>query len=332
MDQLSLFPGVAPRPDATITELRLAGETLAEADPAPVVGSSSQMGLFDARLRELLAIREAIASGEIDDAIHRLKSVDPGADFHVGDMRERLSIVSEELADASRLSPRESAAAIATLARALAAEEDPWSRLGRTLLIRAAATVDDEPSRLAGRLRMEAGDLDGALSVLSSALERTRTAELLFALGDVQTRRGNPTSARRHYRDALLVDPFDAGFEDVFDDGVRSLVDVAESEVEVEGEPRAWAVAVGIVAGVLPLPSPSDFPLSKPTTTFSAALGRARQFVEALVMTTVPHGRHDPSALIEARRTMKRASPALFAWYMGRLTGPLRSASFARNG
>jgi hypothetical protein len=233
MDQLSLFPGVAARADTAAVELPSADETLAEPDRGPGVGSSSQIGLFDARVRELRAIREAIASGAIDEARHRLQSVDPDTDFDVDGTRERLST-------------------------------------------------------------------------------------------------DNLTSARRHYRDALLIDPFDGAFENVLDDDVRSLADVAESDVEVEGEPHAWAAAVGIVAGVQALPSPSDFPLSEPNQSPGAALGRARQFIEALVLTTAPQGRHDPSALIEARRTMKRASPALFAWYMARLAGPLRSPSFAR--
>jgi tetratricopeptide (TPR) repeat protein len=330
MDQLSLFPGVAARLKTTAVELPSADEPIAEPEPAPGVGSSSQIGLFDARVRELRAIREAIALGEIDQVRHRLQSVEPGADFDVGGTRERLSKISEQLVDAGRLSARGSVVAIATLARKLAADGEPWSRLGRTLLVRAAVAVEDEPSSLAGRLRIEAGDLDGALSVLTSALEPTRTADLLFALGDVQTLRGNPTSARRHYRDALLIDPFDAAFENVLDDDVRSLADIAESDVEIEGEPRAWAAAVGIVAGVLALPSPSDFPLSEPNPSLAAALGRTRRFIEALVLTTAPHGRQGPTALIEARRTMKRASPALFAWYMARLTGPLRSPSFAQ--
>jgi hypothetical protein len=330
MDQLSLFPGVAERLDTAATELPSADEALAGPDPPPGVGSSSQIGLFDARVRELRAIREAIALGEIDEAHDRLQSVEPGEDFDVGGMRERLSKISEQLADAGRLSPPGSVAAIATLARKLAADGEPWSRLGRTLLVRAAIAVKDEPSSIAGRLRIEAGDLDGALSVLTSALERARTADLLFALGDVQTLRHNTTSARRHYRDALLIDPFEAAFENVLDDDVRSLADVAESDVEIEGEPRAWAAAVGIVAGVLALPSPGEFPLFEPNPSLAAALGRSRQFIEALVLTTAPHGRRDPSALIEARRAMKRASPALFAWYMARLAGPRRSPSFAQ--
>ncbi len=325
-----MFPGVAAPLDRTAAELPAADEALAQPDPPPGVGTSSQIGLFDARVAELRAIREAIASGAIDEARHRLQSVEPDADLDVGGTRERLSEIAKQLAGAGRLSPRESAAAIATLARKLTADEAPWSHLGRALLVRAARAVDSETSSLAGRLRIEAGDLDGALSVLTSALERAHTADLLFALGDVETRRGHPISARRHYRDALLIDPFDSAFENVLDDGVRSLADVAASEVEIEDEPRAWAAAVGIVAGVLALPSPGDWTLSAPHPSHAAALGRTRQFVEALVATSAPHGRQDPSAIIEARRTMKRASPALFAWYMARLTGPRRSPSFTR--
>jgi tetratricopeptide (TPR) repeat protein len=324
MDQLSLFPAAAERPGAPEVKL----PSLDEATPDPAVGGTSQMGLFDARVRELRAVRQAIASGALDEALDRLRSVEAGSDLDPSAARERVSRISAQISDAGRSATQESAALLAALGRRLAADGEPWSSLGRVLLVRAAALVEDGPGSLAGRLYQEAGELDRARSVLASALARARTASLLFALGDVETLRGQSAAARRWYRDALLLDPFDAAFESVLDADVRSLPDVAEGDVEIESEPRAWAGAVGIVAGVLTPPVQADVRAdgisSEPDRGGSAAveaLSRMRRFVEALVLTTAPHAPPGRDALIEARRTMKRASPALFAWYMGRLGG-----------
>jgi tetratricopeptide (TPR) repeat protein len=213
MDQLSLFPAAAERPGAPVAELPSADE----ASPDPVVGGTSQMGLFDARVRELRAVRQAIASGALDEALYRLPTVEAGPDFDPSAARERVSRISAQISEAGRSAGQESAAMLAMLGRRLGADGEPWSSLGRVLVLRAAAVVEDGPGSLAGRLYQEAGELDRARSVLASALARARSASLLFALGDVETLRGQSTAARRWYRDALLLDPFDAAFESVLD-------------------------------------------------------------------------------------------------------------------
>jgi tetratricopeptide (TPR) repeat protein len=328
MDQLSLFPGGAERHEAPIAALGVD-----QAQPEPGVDAHpSQIGLFDARVRELRAVRQAIASGELGEALDRLRSIEAGSDFDPSAMQKKIARISAQISDASRWTRPESAAATAALGRRIAADGEPWSSLGRRLLVRAAASVEDDLSPLAGRLYQEAGDLERARSVLASALERHATASLLFALGDVETLRGNRTAARRCYRDALLLDPFDAAFDTVIDDEVRALPQVAEGDVEIESEPRAWAAAVGIVAGVLASPGQADLtspePDPIPTAAFDA-LVRMRNFVRALGLTAAPDGPPRPNALIEARRAMKQASPALFAWYMARRTGSERGPSLA---
>jgi hypothetical protein len=77
MDQLFLFPDVAPLSAATEAMPAAARPTVVE-DPDP-----AQQGLFDARLAQLRAIRLAIAAGRLDDAGGQLASVEPGPDLDV---------------------------------------------------------------------------------------------------------------------------------------------------------------------------------------------------------------------------------------------------------
>jgi tetratricopeptide (TPR) repeat protein len=320
MDQLRLFPDVAPQAD------RPADNAAAVADkPSDIQnGDPAQEGLFDARLARTRAVRQAIASGQLDEALDLLASLKAGSDFDVAAIGERVSKIRAELARASRAPQSESAMALAALARTMTSDNMPWSALARTLLVLAARAVEREPDARAGRLYMESGDLDRARSVLVSTLSCSRTASLLFALGDAETKRADRASARRWYRDALLLDPFDAAFQEVLDEDVRALADLAEREVEQESEPRAWAAAVGMVVGVLVPPGDSPLEASEPegmTSSAREALARMRQFVRALAFTAASHTAVDRNAVIEARRTMKHASPALFALYMARRTG-----------
>jgi tetratricopeptide (TPR) repeat protein len=320
MHQLRLFQQVAPQSDLPAENRASAADEpigIQNADPA-------QQGLFDARLARTRAVRQAIASGQLDEALDLLASLKPGSDLDVDAIRKRLSKIRAELARVDRAAPRESAQALAALARTMTSDNMPWSGLGRTMLARAARAVECEPDATAGRLFLESGDLDHARRVLLSTLSRTRTASLLFALGDVETKRADRAAARRCYRDALLLDPFDAAFQEVLDDDVRALADLAEREVEQESEPRAWAAAVGMVTGVLDPPGDSPLEASEPqgmTSSVQEALVRMRQFVRALTFNAASHASVSQNAVLEARRTMKRASPALFALYMARRAG-----------
>lgn len=149
-----------------------------------------------------------------------------------------------------------------------------------------------------------------------------RNAATLFALGDVELALGDRSAARQHYRDALLLDPYEDAFDSVADEEVRGLPSLAEFEVEVESEPRAWCGPVGIVAGILPrtLDLAGELPIPEGRAPdASSALVRARQFVDALLRAGSPDVQKDREVLVEARRAMKRASAPLFAWYMARL-------------
>jgi hypothetical protein len=207
------------------------------------------------------------------------------------------------------------------LGRSLALEGDPWCRLGRVLLVRAAADLG--LSVHAGRLLLEAQEIGQAKRVLL-AIPGPPGAAALFALGDVESAGGDRSAARRTYRDALLLDPFDPALDGVADEEVAALPTVAELEVEVDADPRAWCAPVGIVAGVLPRPRELTGGLPMPLNASPdglAALARARQFVDALVHSGSPEVQTSREALLETRRCMKRASGPLFAWYMARQVG-----------
>jgi hypothetical protein len=214
-------------------------------------------------------------------------------------------------------------AATVDLGRRLATESDPWGSLGRALLAQAATELGPGEALVAGRLLLEAREPERAKRVLLEPAAPS-TAATLFALGDVEAALGDQPAARRRYVEALVRDPFDASFDQVADESVRGLPDLAELEAEVDGDPRAWCAPVGIVAGILPRPSASTSELPLPphaSAAQAAILGRARQFVDALRRAGLPDVHTSRDAVIEDRRRMKQASTPLFAWYMKRQVG-----------
>jgi hypothetical protein len=305
---------------ADTTETPVAPEPAVPAAPATAPVSRSQMGLFDAQVRRLRAAIDAVAIADLPSAMSLLEGLTPGFDPDVPSLRRRvveLHVALERIGAAAQVE------AHLALARSLASEGEPWSRLGRSLICRAAAGLGQAEGVLAGRLFMEAAELERARSALL-AIAGPAQAATLFTLGDVDLALGDRAASRRHYRDALLLDPFDAALESVADEDVRGLPYLAEFEVEVDGEPRAWCAPVGIVAGILPrpregtaqLPMPMHIPADR-----LATLTRAREFVDALVQAAAPELHKSRDALLETRRRMKRASPPLFAWYMARQGG-----------
>jgi hypothetical protein len=257
-----------------------------------------------------MAVAVSILGGsapELDSAVHQL--LRRGRELH--HVLERQGAMPLEARVAAQLD----------LGRALATEAAPWSLLGRTLIARAASDLAPSQGVLAGRLFLEAGEAQRAKNTLLATASRA-SAAALFALGDVEAALADRVASRRHYRDALLLDPFDDAFDRVADEDVRGLLPLAELEVEVDGNPRAWCASVGIVAGVLPRPGEPVGELSMPGTASSnGEIARARNFVDALVRIGSPEVQRDREAVVEARRCMKRASAALFAWYMARRVG-----------
>jgi hypothetical protein len=279
------------------------------------------MGLFDAQVRQLRDALEAFALADLPRARRLLEGVPSELDVSVPLLRVRVVELHDELAGLEPRPPAARASAYVERGRQLVREGDPWSRLGRTLITQAAAEVAGNDEILAGRLFLEANDPERAKSVLLGT-RGPRDAATLFALGDVEVARGDRSAARQHYRDALLLDPFEDAFDRVADEEVRALPSLAEFEVEIDCEPRAWCGAVGIVAGILPrtLDLAGELPVPEGRApAASSALVSARQFVDALVRASSRGVQRDREALLEARRAMKRACAPLFAWYMARL-------------
>jgi tetratricopeptide (TPR) repeat protein len=263
----------------------------------------------------------ALALADLPRARRLLEGVPRELDSSVPVLSARVAELHDELAGLESRPPSARVSSYLDRGRQLVHEGEPWSRLGRALIARAAADVAGNDEILAGRLFLEATDLTRARSVLLG-ISGPRNAAAQFALGDVELALGDRSAARKHYRDALLLDPFDDAFDKVADVEVHGLPSFAEFEVEIDSEPRAWCGAVGIVAGILPRPLhlAGELPLPEHRARdASSALCRARQFVDALVRAASPDLQKDREATLESRRAMKRASAPLFAWYMARL-------------
>jgi|HubBroStandDraft_1064217.scaffolds.fasta_scaffold02579_8 tetratricopeptide (TPR) repeat protein len=318
--QLALFPGTA-----LAVSVARAPAHIPEAEPMPLQGSAEQMGLFDAPLQRLRAALDAVALADLARALCLLEGIAPELHRLVPSTLRRVSELRQEL-ERARAQPQ--SARVSTyleLGRSLSAEVEPWLSLGRALISRAAADLGPADGVLIGRLLLEARELVRARSVLL-AVPGPAHAAALFALGDVESSLDDRSAARRYYRDALLLDPFDAAFDCVADEEVARLPYLAEFEVEVDGDPRAWCAPVGIVAGVLPRPREVAGELPMPSNVSQdrlSMLGRARQFVDGLVRAGWPDVRMSREALLETRRCLKRASAPLFMWYMARqVNGP----------
>ena len=318
--QLVLFPGSGPSDAPSASEPGSLTDTEPE-PPALSDGPLRQIGLFDAQARRLRSALDAIARADTAVAVSTLGGVAPEFDPIVPQLLRRAGELHEALERLGAMPLAARVAAQLDLGRALATEAAPWSLLGRTMVARAASDVGPSQGLLAGRLFLEAGEAERAKSTLL-AIPGRASAAALFALGDVEVALGDRVASRRHYRDALLLAPFDDAFDRVADEDVRGLLPLAELEVEVDGNPRAWCAPVGIVAGVLSRPGEPVGELSMPGTASSnGEIARARNFVDALVRIGSPEVQRDREAVVEARRCMKRASAALFAWYMTRRVG-----------
>lgn len=313
--QLALFAGiVAAEPPVLIEPPSL---------EVPDTPSPRQMGLFDEHARRLRAALDAVGRADLAPAVSLLRGLSPDFDPIVPELLRRAAEVQSELARLPGLPPNARAQVRLELGRALAADRDPWSRLGRALIGQAAAELGPTDGVHAGRLFLEAGDPGRARTALA-AVPGPASAPALFALGDVESALADRAAARRHYLDALVLNPFDSLFEQIADAEVRELPYLAEYEVEVDGDPRAWCAPVGIVAGILPRPFETcrELPVPAGMSAESAVLlGKARDFVDGLVRVASADVQRSRDSVLESRRIMKSASASLFAWYMARQVG-----------
>lgn len=329
MRQLSLFTDEAQSP----------APVLPEEDSPPAGGGAAQLDLFSQRILQLGLTSEAIAAGRLDEAGRRLAALQARwpADPDLRGRAAQVAALERRLRGAQTLPDAARAPALLAVVRDLPPADGPWDALRAVLLRRVAEALgasEGEDAALEGQppgyYLLEAGAVAEARTSLAAAVAVRRRPRALYLLADATALLGEPGAARHLYLEALLRDPFDPALAAARDDAVRALPDVARDELDIEDEPTAWSAPVGIVTGVLPRPaapgacSPAEAapPCAPRSPLQQQALDRARRFVEALTAASAHAQRRDGEGVIEARRTMKRLAPTLFAEYLRRVIQP----------
>ena len=310
-------------PGGVTAQLDLFGERylpLDQARPAPPASEiAPQLDLFGDRHLQLERARRALAEGRTRDAcreLDRLRACYPddpaiAAELKLARVLQRRLGQIEAAPPAER--PRQLLGLLA-LSRAVSPV------LGASLLRRAAlelgrrdptALLDDQPASV---LLLQSGDLHAARAAAEAAVGASPRARFLAHLADVEHRLDRRSSARARYRQALALDPHDVDWDGLADEEVRSLPDIAHSELELDPG-VAWAAPVGVVLGVLPLGEPPPpAPRAEPAEPQPpSALEQARRFLAALVRAS-----REPARAIDARREMRALAPQLLAAYLAR--------------
>jgi hypothetical protein len=283
-----------------------------------VVGE--QLDLFGDRHLKLEDARRALAEGRPQDAcreLFRLRDcypADPGIAAEL-DLTRTLML---RLGEIDAMAPGERPRRLLALARATTAGI-------RTSLLRRAAVelrqaggpsalLDGKPASV---LHLEAGDPHTAWMAATEAARDRPRARFLAYLADVEHRLDHQGRARARYREALADDPYDVDWEELADDDVKALPEIARTELALE-DGLAWSAPVGVVLKVLPIgdpPSPPSAPHEDvPDKPHAPALEHAHDFLRALVRATRERGVN----AIDARRQMQALAPQLLAAYLER--------------
>jgi len=274
-----------------------------------------QLDLFGDRHLQLEGARRALIEGRAEEASRELAHLrihypgDPGIAAELDVART----LEQQLTEIDAAPPARRPALLVAAARGTTAGV-------RTLLLRraAAALMRDAPTALvdgrpASALLLEAGDLHAARQAAEAAAAHSPRARFLACLADVELRLDARAGAREHYREALALDPHDVDWDQLADEEVRSLPDIARTELELD-HGVAWAAPVGVVLGVLPPGEPPPLPCDAPDPPPASAIAQARRFLAALIKSM-----HEPGArAIDARREMRALAPQLLAAYLER--------------
>lgn len=278
-----------------------------------------QLDLFEDRNLLLEDARRALAEGRTQDAcrelfrLHGCYPDDPG----IAEELDVARTLMRRIGEIEAMAPGERPRRLVELARATT------SGIRAQLLHRAAAELREAsgPTALlddkaASVLLLEAGDIHTAWAAAVEAMRDSPRARFLVYLADVEYRLDHQTRARMRYREALARDPYDVDWEELADDDVKSLPDIARTEFEFE-DGLAWAAPVGVVVHVLPVgdpPPPSPAPgEGRPGEPRPQALEHAHEFLRALIRATQDRGVN----AISARRQMRALAPQLLAAYLG---------------
>lgn len=278
----------------------------------------AQLDLFGRRHLQLEHARRALAEGRVGDArreLVRLRGCYP-EDLEIAAELAFARALARRLRDIEAAQPGERPRLLVALAR----EATPGIRA--SLLRRAAlelgrggptALLEDKPASV---LLLEAGDAHAARAAADDATRHSPRARFLSYLADVEHRLDRRGRARERYRQALALDPHDVDWDELADDDVKSLPDIARTEFELP-DGVAWAAPVGVILGVLPVgdPPPSPAPHEGDAERRPpSALDQARRFLGALVRATRERGAN----AIDARREMRMLAPQLLAAYLER--------------
>jgi hypothetical protein len=275
----------------------------------------TQLDLFGDRHLQLEGARRALTEGRTAEASRELAHLrihfpgDPGIAAEL-DLAQTLE---QQLAEIDAAPAARRPALLVAAARVATAGV-------RTLLLRRAAAelMRDAPTALvdgrpASALLLEAGDLHAARQAAEAAVAHSPRARFLACLADVELRLDARGSARERYREALALDPHDVDWDGLADEEVRSLPDIARTELELD-HGVAWAAPVGVVLGVLPPGEPPPLTCDAPDRPPASALAQAHRFLAALIKSM-----HEPGArAIDARREMRALAPQLLAAYLER--------------
>lgn len=279
----------------------------------------AQLDLFDARNLRLEDARRALAGGRAEDAcreLARLRNSYPDDLGIAAELSFALTLM-RRLGEIEAMAPAERPRSLMELAHGATAGVRAW------LLRRAAgelrhasgptALLDGKPASV---LLLEAGDAHTAWTIAAEAVRDSPRARFLSYLADVEHRLEHRSRSRARYREALALDPYDVDWDVVADDDVKSIPEIARTELELE-DGVAWAAPVGVVMRVLPIGDPPPSPASPDGVqdhppALAPALGHAHEFLRALVRATQDRGAN----AIDARRQMRALAPQLLAAYL----------------
>jgi hypothetical protein len=275
----------------------------------------TQLDLFGDRTLQLEGARRALTEGRAAEAsreLARLRIHYPG-DPGIAAELDLAHTVEQQLATIDAAPPARHPALLVAAARRATTGV-------RTLLLRRAAAelLRDAPTALvdgrpASALLLEAGDLHAARQAAEAAAGHSPRARFLAYLADIDHRLDRASNARKRYREALVLDPHDVDWDELADEEVRSLPDIARTELELE-HGVAWAAPVGVVLEVLPPGEPPQLPCGAAESPAPSALARARRFLAALIRSMHETG----TRAIDARREMRALAPQLLAVYLER--------------
>lgn len=275
----------------------------------------AQLDLFGDRHLRLENARRALAGGRLEDAwreLVRLRSCYPDDAAIAAELDANQRLMAR-LGEIDARVPGERARLLLQLTRTAHPSLRGWLlRRAATELHRASGPTALLDGRSASVLLLEAREVHTAWAIAAEAVRESPRARFLAYLADVEHRLEHRSRARARYREALALDPHDIDWDEVADDDVKTLPDIAQGELELE-DGVAWAAPVGVVMKVLPVgdppPTPADGDLHAPP---GSALEQAREFLRALIRATHERGTH----AIDARRQMRALAPQLLAAYL----------------